>query len=66
MKNVKVRDWDIAPLIPILSNVGAFIFTGEGNKFLIQGSFEKNGVIVARDEDLAKSALKILNEVGTK
>ena len=53
VKDVVVRDWDLAPADVILKEVGGSICLLNGEKYLYSGSYEKeNGFIVARDESL--------------
>jgi 3'(2'), 5'-bisphosphate nucleotidase len=53
VKDVVVRDWDLAPVDVILTEVGGSICLLNGEKYLYSGSYEKeNGFIVARDESL--------------
>ncbi|MDA9282320.1 hypothetical protein N9P68_00230 [Pseudomonadales bacterium] len=51
VKDVTVRDWDLAPADAILTEVGGCICLLNGEKYLYSGLYEKeNGFIVARDE----------------
>ena len=53
VKDVVVRDWDLAPADIILSEVGGSICLLNGDKYLYSGSYEKeNGFIVSRDSSL--------------
>ena len=59
VKDVVVRDWDLAPVDIILSEVGGYICLLNGDRYLYSGSYKKeNGFIVARDKSLM---LKILS-----
>lgn len=53
VKDVVVRDWDMAPAAVILGEVGACLTLADGTAFPFRGAFEKpSGVIVARDDRL--------------
>ena len=53
VKDVVVRDWDLAPVDIILSEVGGCICLLNGDRYLYSGSYEKeNGFIIARDKSL--------------
>jgi fructose-1,6-bisphosphatase/inositol monophosphatase family enzyme len=53
VKDVLVRDWDLAPADIILSEVGGSICLLNGEKYIYSGSYEKeNGFIVSRDSSL--------------
>ena len=53
VKDVVVRDWDLAPADIILAEVGGSMCLLNGEKFLYSGSYEKKqGFVVARDASL--------------
>jgi 3'(2'), 5'-bisphosphate nucleotidase len=59
VKDVCVRDWDIAPAAVILGEVMGALSLPDGRPFEFCGSFEKaGGFIVARDSDLLKRAVR--------
>ena len=61
VKNVVVRDWDIAPPSLILREVGATLLQLDGSPFGFHGNVNKTcGVICARDHLLASVAIKSL------
>lgn len=61
VKDVTVRDWDIAPAMPVLEAVGGSVLCGNGENFQLNGSIEKtSGVIVASDWRLARQAARIM------
>lgn len=63
VKDIVVRDWDIAPAWPILCEVGAFVCLPDGKSYDFSGSFEKvQGILVARDYALAKKVIFILRK----
>lgn len=63
VKDVVTRDWDIAPAAPILAEVGAILSLPDGAQYEFYGAMEKpSGVLVARDAELARDAVKILRE----
>lgn len=58
VKDVCVRDWDIAPAAVILNEVGACLALTDGSKYVFNDSLEKSdGFIVARDAYLMQSAV---------
>jgi len=59
VKNVKVRDWDMAPVAAILNEVGGCMSLPNGNPYEFTGSMLKpDGVIVARDSRLLAETVK--------
>jgi len=56
VKDVLVRDWDVAPAIVLISEVGGFIANPDGTTFQLSGPFDKpRGVIVARTRELGEA-----------
>ena len=47
IKDVVVRDWDVAPALALVQEVGAFIGRIDGSPFLLRGSYEKVDGIIA-------------------
>lgn len=63
VKDVCVRDWDIAPAAVILGEVMGFLSLPDGMPFRFCGSFEKTtGFIVARDSDLLERAVQAFSD----
>ncbi|ARP94073.1 inositol monophosphatase family protein [Bordetella genomosp. 13] len=63
VKDVVTRDWDIAPAAPVLAAVGAVLSLPNGAPYLFDGAMEKpEGVLVARDPELAARAVGILEK----
>jgi len=63
VKDVVTRDWDIAPAAPILAGVGAILSLPDGDEYRFEGAMEKPaGVLVARDAELARDAVRVLRE----
>ena len=59
IKDVCVRDWDLAPAAVILKEVGGQLSLPDGSQYIFDGPFEKtHGFIVARDVTLMSLALK--------
>ena len=53
VKDVPVRDWDLAPAMVVLRETGAWIGRPGGEAFSLSGSFLKpDGVVVARQKDV--------------
>jgi 3'(2'), 5'-bisphosphate nucleotidase len=63
VKDVCVRDWDIAPAAVILGEVMGCLSLPDGAPFEFCGSFEKTaGFIAARDPDLLKRAVQAFSD----
>lgn len=57
VKDVVVRDWDIAPALAVMTEVGGVACRADGSTYEFVGSYEKrDGVIFASDQDLAARA----------
>jgi len=62
-KDVVVRDWDIAPIVPILLEVGGTICQLDGAAYEFIGSYAKpRGVVIACTKDLSDRAISILQK----
>lgn len=58
VKDVYVRDWDLAPVAAILHEVGGHLALADGSPYFFDGAFEKaGGFIVARDAKLMSKAI---------
>ncbi len=68
VKDVRVRDWDLAPAAAIFREIGASLITSDGADYRFDGAWEKTeGFIAARDAALAArvaTTLKNLTEAG--
>ncbi|MDB4444781.1 hypothetical protein N9156_00445 [Akkermansiaceae bacterium] len=63
VKDVIVRDWDIAPAAVMLREVGGVLLLADGSEYCFTGVMAKTGgIVVARDAEIAKMALSVLNE----
>jgi 3'(2'), 5'-bisphosphate nucleotidase len=61
VKDVCVRDWDLAPASLILYEVGGQLALSDGSPYIFDGSYEKHGgFIVARDRSLLSRVVEIL------
>ena len=61
IKNVPVRDWDLAPAYVILSEVGGNLSLMNGEEYKFTGSMKKDeGFIVSRDLKLKKEILNAI------
>jgi 3'(2'), 5'-bisphosphate nucleotidase len=57
VKDVVVRDWDVAPALAVLRSVGALLTQANGSPFLLAGAYDKpGGLLVARDRTLWERA----------
>ena len=64
IKDVVVRDWDIAPAKVILDEVGGILFDLNGNSIDFCDSHEKtSGLIVARDKHLASQIVQFTQDL---
>lgn len=53
VKDVVVRDWDVAPALAIAHEVGAFVSGVDGKDFPLSGPYDKpDGLVVAADASL--------------
>lgn len=58
IKDVVVRDWDIAPVHVLLDELGGCLSLRNGDDYVYSGSYEKqNGFIVARDKQLLRDVI---------
>jgi 3'(2'), 5'-bisphosphate nucleotidase len=60
VKDVPIRDWDVAAPMLVLNEAGGVLKTYTGQEFQFLGGFEKNGLIVSRDDLLNKKCLSFL------
>jgi fructose-1,6-bisphosphatase/inositol monophosphatase family enzyme len=60
VKDVVVRDWDIAPAWLILNEAKCKISLTTGDEYLFSGEIEKNGIVVTSNEGLH---IKVLNAI---
>ncbi len=67
VKDVVIRDWDIAPAEVILREVNAMIKDFDAKNIEYQGRFEKNnGLIVTRDSKLLEATIHTINNTEKK
>jgi 3'(2'), 5'-bisphosphate nucleotidase len=60
VKDVTIRDWDIAPIAVMIEEVGGVLCDLNGRSINFTGRFDKEcGLIVARDQDIADRVVKI-------
>lgn len=65
VKDVVVRDWDIAPAAPVLEAVGGVLCLPEGSEYSFSGPMEKpSGILATRDAALAQMAIDALSRKG--
>ncbi|MBT5163642.1 MAG: inositol monophosphatase [Lentimicrobiaceae bacterium] len=57
VKDVEIRDWDVAAPMLILFEAGGVISQVDGAQFDLYGDFEKNGLIVAKSEKLKNKVI---------
>ena len=62
VKDVSVRDWDLAPASVILNEVGGFFVQANNMPYLFRGAYLKDkGIIVARDNRILKDVLDVFS-----
>lgn len=62
VKDVLIRDWDIAPAYVILNELGCHLSDLKGESILFTGSHEKNnGLIVAANVSLARKVVDFIS-----
>ena len=60
VKDVIIREWDIAPVLRIIEELNGFVTDLQGKKIELKGSFvKKNGLIVSRSEQLVFDVINI-------
>ena len=59
VKDIVIKDWDVAPVAIILEEVKGVLRDFKNNPIVFSGSFENNGLIVARDEMLVTKILSL-------
>ncbi len=58
LKRLVVRDWDVAPALVLIHEVGGHVSTPEGHDFVLAGDMEKpSGVLFTRDAHLARMTI---------
>jgi fructose-1,6-bisphosphatase/inositol monophosphatase family enzyme len=63
IKDVTIRDWDVAAPMLVLEEAGGFMLQYNGSLFNLSNNFDKNGLIVARSKKLINSILEFLDEI---
>jgi 3'(2'), 5'-bisphosphate nucleotidase len=64
IKDVVVRDWDLAPAYVILNEVGCCLSLTNGEDYVFNGPMEKNeGFVVARNSSLLRKVISSLNTI---
>jgi 3'(2'), 5'-bisphosphate nucleotidase len=64
VKDVVVRDWDMAPAAVILAELGGWMSMPDGSAFRFDGSLEKSaGVIAARTPELGGRAVAVIRRL---
>ena len=67
VKDIPFRDWDIAPVMIIIKEVGGVLSDLEGKQVKLSGSIEKNnGLVVSRDSDLSKKVVDFARKLYGK
>ena len=63
VKDVVVRDWDVAPADLVLGESGGYLCLPDRNRFLYHGSLEKPGLVAAHSMDLVHAAIDCMRHV---
>ena len=61
VKDVKIRDWDVAAPMLVLEEAGGSISTGDGSKFLLSNGFDKSGLVASNSEEVKNMATNIMS-----
>jgi len=61
LKDVVVRDWDVAAPMVVLKEAGGFISKLDGSEFELVGDIEKNGILVSSSDKLHQEIRKFSN-----
>lgn len=64
VKDVAIRDWDVAAPALVLAEAGGFLTGIDGEPWTFGGAWEKNGLIAASDEQVWSSACKAIRQLG--
>ena len=63
IKDVVVRDWDVAPALALVQEVEGFLSRTDGSPFLLTGSYEKvDGIIATADAALGNRVAGWMSE----
>ena len=63
VKDVTVRDWDIAPCMPFSECLGGVILDNDGSELSIGEAIEfEHGLVVSHNPDLAREAIEIIRQ----
>ena len=66
VKDVVVRDWDLAPAAVILKEVNGVLLQADGKDYPFSDSFEKDiGFVIARDEKLSSEVISYLATINS-
>ena len=60
VKDVAVRDWDVAAPMLVLKEAGGILKKGDGSKFLLSSNFDKNGLIASNSRIVVQSSMTIM------
>lgn len=67
VKDVVVRDWDVAPALAVMGEVGGITCRTDGGEYEFAGSYEKpDGVIFASDQVLAARAQQAMSHIDRR
>ena len=62
IKDIVVRDWDVAPAFALMREVGGYVAHPDGSDFLLRGSYEKRtGVMFARSREVGMMVSQALH-----
>lgn len=60
VKDVSVRDWDIAAPMLLIQEAGGYLSTYSGQNYQLTGEFEKKGLIATKNQSIFKQCLSFL------
>ncbi len=62
LKDVEIRDWDVAAPLVVLEAAGGLMLAGDGHPWSFQGGWEKIGLVAANSRGLADEAAQWLGQ----
>jgi len=65
VKDVTVRDWDVAAPMLILHESGGMLTDVSGNSYLLHENFNKSGLIVSSSQELIEKSLIVMDDIKT-
>ena len=64
LKKTRVFDWDTAPAILIVQEMGGVVNTLSGNQILFEGNFKKDNLLVSANQSIHEYTLGKIKELN--